>query len=57
MYTVLYVYVTYLIVSVNLCSVNPYTQTVADNGLHSMTEAVQRVVRLVYSSDRFRQFE
>ena len=56
-YTVLYVYVTCLIVSVNLSSVSPYTQTIVDSELHSMTETVQRVVHQVYSSDRFRQFE
>ena len=39
-YTVLYVNVTYLIVSVS-----PYTQTVVDNGLLSMTETIQRVVQ------------
>ena len=55
-YTVLYGYVTCLIVSVNLSSVSPYTQTIVDSGQHSMTETVQRVVHLVYSSDRFRQF-
>jgi len=35
MCTVLSVYVTF---SVNLPTVNPYTQTVVDNRLHSMTE-------------------
>lgn len=57
MHTALYVYVSCLIVSVNLSIVNPCTQTVVDNRLHSMSETVQGFVHLVYSSDRCSQSE